>query len=76
MTFSFLPLSDQALLYRSVYMEQLDLDLGPEHRLPGWEKPLSVATSVRRQVEREMQTTIRVWESYERKERQKHLKPR
>ena len=56
-------------------MEQLDLDLGPEHRLPDWEKPLSVATSVRKQLEREMQTTIRVWESYERKERQKHLKP-
>jgi len=56
-------------------MEQLDLDFGPEYRVPEWEKPLPVAESVRRQVERQMQTTIRLWEAYERKERQKHLKP-
>jgi hypothetical protein len=56
-------------------MEQLDLDFGAEHRVPEWEKPLSVANTVRRQVERQMQTTIRIWEAYERKERQKHLKP-
>lgn len=56
-------------------MEQLDLDFGLEHRVAEWQKPLSVAATVRKQVEREMQTTLRVWESYERKERQKHLKP-
>ena len=56
-------------------MEQLDLDFGPEHRIPEWERPLPVAETVRKQVERQMQTTIRIWESYERKERQKRLKP-
>jgi hypothetical protein len=55
-------------------MEQLDLDLGPEHQVPECEKPLPVAWTVRKRVEREMQTTIRTWEAYERKERQKHLK--
>jgi len=55
-------------------MEQLDLDFGPEHQVPECEKPLPVAWTVRKQVEREMQTTIRTWEAYERKERQKHLK--
>ena len=56
-------------------MEQLDLDFGPEHRIPAWERPLPVAQTVRKQVERQMQTTIRIWEAYERKERQKRLKP-
>jgi len=56
-------------------MEQLDLDFGPEYRVAKWQKPLSLAEAVRRQVEREMQTTIRIWESYERKGRQKHFKP-
>jgi hypothetical protein len=55
-------------------MEQLDLDFGPEHRVPEWEKPLPMAKTVRKQVERQMQMTIRIWEAYERKERQKHLK--
>ena len=59
----------------STAMEQLDLDFGPEHRIPEWERPLPVAETVRKQVERQMQTTIRIWESYERKERQKRLKP-
>ena len=56
-------------------MEQLELDFGADHDLPDWEKPQSVAQTVRKNVEREMQTTIRIWESYERKERQKRLKP-
>jgi hypothetical protein len=56
-------------------MEQLDLDFGLEHRVPEWERPLPVAETVRKQVERQMQMTIRIWQSYERKERQKHLKP-
>jgi hypothetical protein len=60
---------------RKYVMEQLDLDFGPEHRIPAWERPLPVAQTVRKQVERQMQTTIRIWESYERKERQKRLKP-
>jgi hypothetical protein len=55
-------------------MEQLDLDFGPEHRVAEWQKPSSLAHAVRKRVEREMQTTLRIWESYERKERQKHLK--
>ena len=55
-------------------MEQLDLDFGTEHQVPRWEKPLPVGETVRKRVEREMQTTIRIWDAYERKERQKHLK--
>ena len=66
---------DRSVAWPIRQMEQLELDFGADHELPDWQKPQSVAQTVRKQVEREMQTTIRIWEAYERKERQRHFKP-